>query len=194
MNRPHAMSSTATPSAWLKRYYLARAAFSVIWVALAFTVGRQHPQLAAVMLVVYPAWDAAANYADAARSGGLLANPSQALNLGVSVLTTLAATVALDYGMNAVLAVYGAWAILAGVLQLATGVRRWTSGGQWPMILSGSQSALAGAFFIHAATGEKLPSIVDIAPYAAFGAFYFLVAAVWLSVKDLRRRTIDVRA
>ncbi|RJF76704.1 DUF308 domain-containing protein [Rhodopseudomonas palustris] len=194
MSRPQATSSTATPSAWLKRYYYVRAAFSLIWVALAFTIARQAPHLAAVMLIVYPAWDAAANYADAARNGGLLANPSQALNLGVSVLTALAAAVALNSGMNAVLAVYGGWAVLAGVLQLATGVRRWTSGGQWPMILSGAQSALAGAFFIHAASGDKLPSIVDIAPYAAFGAFYFLVAAVWLSVKDLRRRTIDVGA
>ncbi|MCG6204459.1 DUF308 domain-containing protein [Rhodopseudomonas sp. HC1] len=188
-----AISST-TASAWLKRYYYVRAAFSLIWVALAFTVARQAPQLAAVMLIVYPAWDAGANYADAARNGGLLANPSQALNLVVSALTTLAAVVVLNHGMNAVLAVYGAWAIVAGVLQLVTGVRRWTSGGQWPMILSGAQSALAGAFFIHAASGDKLPSITDIAPYAAFGAFYFLVAAVWLTVKDLRRRTIHVRA
>ncbi len=194
MSHVNSALASTTASAWLKRYYYVRAAFSLIWVALAFTIARQAPYLAAVMLIVYPAWDAAANYADAARNGGLLANPSQALNLGVSVLTTLAAAVALNSGMNAVLAVYGGWAILAGVLQLATGVRRWTSGGQWPMILSGAQSALAGAFFIHAASGDKLPSIVDIAPYAAFGAFYFLVAAVWLSVKDLRRRTIDVGA
>ena len=186
--------SSSTPSAWLKRYYYVRAAFSLIWVALAFTVGRQFPVLAAAMLVVYPAWDAAANYVDAARNGGLLSNPSQALNLVASALTTLAAALALNYGMNAVLAVYGAWAILSGVLQLATGVRRWTTGGQWPMILSGAQSALAGTFFIHAASGDKLPGIVDIAPYAAFGAFYFLVAAVWLSVKDLRRGTVGAGA
>ncbi|TJX42094.1 MAG: DUF308 domain-containing protein, partial [Mesorhizobium sp.] len=31
--------------------------------------------------------------------------------------------------------------------------------------------------------------ITDIAPYAAFGAFYFLVSAIWLSVMQARKRT-----
>lgn len=55
---------------WLKRYYLSRAIFSLIWVALAFSVGRQSAAGAAVLLVVYPAWDALANFVDLARSGG----------------------------------------------------------------------------------------------------------------------------
>jgi len=33
--------------------------------------------------------------------------------------------------------------------------------------------------------------ITDIAPYAAFGAFYFLVSAVWLTVSDARRKAVQ---
>jgi len=175
---------------WLKSYYFARAAFSIAWVVAAFTVGRSVPAVAAVLLLAYPAWDAAANLLDAHRNGGLRQNPTQMLNVGVSGLTTAAVAIALGMSMNAVLGVFGVWAALAGIFQLATGVRRWKSyGAQWAMILSGAQSALAGVFFIGQASGAKVASIADIAPYAAFGAFYFLVSAVWLTVSDARRRT-----
>ena len=180
-------SPTASPNGWLKRYYFARFTVSATWVALALTVARSAPTLAAVMLVAYPAWDAAANYVDARRSGGLFRNRSQMLNVAVSVITTIAVASALAVGMNAVLVVFGVWATLSGLFQLATGVRRWTShGAQWAMILSGAQSALAGGFFIKMAVGPMIPSIADVAPYAAFGAFYFLVSAVWLTVSDAR--------
>jgi hypothetical protein len=33
-----------------------------------------------------------------------------------------------------------------------------------------------------------VPSVADIAPYAAFGAFYFLVSSGWLIVSAARRR------
>lgn len=169
-------------SQWLKSYYFIRAGVSLAWVAAAFTVGRSMPPVAAVLLVAYPAWDAIANVVDARQSGGLRANASQALNVLVSALTTLAVAVALGQSLNAVLGVFGAWAILAGLFQLVTGVRRWKTGAQWAMILSGAQSALAGTIFIVRATGAGTPGITDIAPYAAFGAFYFLVSAVWLTL------------
>jgi len=185
----HDMPFRIAPAAgWLKSYYGARAAFSVAWVGLAFALGASHPQAAAALLVAYPAWDAAANYVDASSNGGLRRNPSQALNLAASALATVAVAIALARSMNAVLAVFGAWAFFAGVFQLVTGVRRWRSVGvQWAMILSGAQSALAGVIFVVRAGGPATPGITDIAPYAAFGAFYFLVSALWLLVSDLRR-------
>ncbi len=77
---------------------------------------------------------------------------------------------------------------VAGLSQLATGVRRWRSyGAQWAMILSGAQSALAGTHFAQLASGPETPDITAIAPYAAFGAFYFFVSAVWLLVATRRR-------
>lgn len=182
-------SNVAPQNAWLKSYYFARAAFSIVWVAAAFTVGKQIPGVAAALLLAYPAWDAAANLADAMRNGGLKKNPPQALNALVSAVTAIAVAIALGIGMNAVLIVFGVWASLSGVFQLATGVRRWKrNGAQWAMILSGAQSAIAGTLFIQRGRSPVEYGIAEIAPYAAFGAFYFLVSAVSLALMARRRR------
>lgn len=173
---------------WLKTYYYLRFVVSAIWVALAFALGRTAPSLAAVMLVAYPAWDAIANYLDASRSGGLARNRSQMLNVVVSIVTAVAVASALSHGMHAVLQIFGLWAALAGLFQLATAVRRWKSyGAQWAMILSGAQSGLAAAHMLVKAAGDAPVGIADIAPYAAFGAFYFLVSAISLTISDARR-------
>jgi uncharacterized membrane protein HdeD (DUF308 family) len=173
---------------WLKFYYFIRAAFSVAWVGASFAVGPSSPVIAGALLVLYPAWDAAANLVDALRSGGLAQNRTQALNVVVSLATTVAVLVALQMSMNRVLGVFGAWAILSGLLQLGTAIRRWRSfGAQWAMVLSGAQSALAGGFFIFQATTPMSPSIANVAGYAAVGALYFLVSAVWLTASEWRR-------
>ena len=175
---------------WLKSYYYLRFAVSAAWVVAAFTVAKSSPPLAAAMLVAYPAWDALANYIDARRTGGLGRNKSQLLNFAVSIVATIAVAIALGHSMNAVLSVYGVWAAVSGVLQLVTAARRWkTNGAQWPMILSGAQSALAGVFFVKMAGGTEIIGIANVAPYAAFGAFYFLVSALWLSVSDVLRKS-----
>ena len=174
---------------WLKPYYFSRAAFSAVWVLAALTVGKSIPVAAAALLLVYPAWDAAANFFDARRHGGLRRNLSQSLNMIASAVTAVGVAIALTMSMNAVLGVFGVWAILSGLFQLATGVRRRKyAGAQWAMILSGAQSALAGAFVVKQATALTEPGIAAIAPYAAFGAFYFFLSAVWLTVSDMRQR------
>jgi len=175
-------------SSWLKGYYATRFAFSAIWVTAAFTVAKTAPGLAAALLVIYPAWDAIANYADADRSGGLAQNKSQLLNFIVSIVTAVAVAIALTKGMPAVVFVFGIWAAFAGLFQLVTGVRRWkTIGAQWAMILSGAQSVLAGAHMLVKAGGADPLGITTIAPYAAFGAFYFLISSISLAVIDARR-------
>ena len=164
----------------LRNYYLLRAGVAALWVAAAFAFGNGAPLMVAALLVAYPTWDALANLLDATRNGGMARNPSQALNVVVSGITA-AAVAAVIGDMHAVLGVFGLWAILAGLLQLATAVRRWKSfGAQWAMVLSGAQSALAGGFFIKQSLGSAVPGITDIAPYAAFGAFYFAVSGLWL--------------
>jgi hypothetical protein len=176
---------------WLTQYYFVRAAFSVIWVTLALTVGKEGGPLTAALLIVYPAWDALANYVDAWRSGGLGQNRTQAINVFVSVATTAAVVVAVQTGMTLVIGVFGVWAILAGLLQLATAIRRWKSyGAQWAMILSGAQSALAGSFFLAQANTPTPPTVNNIAGYAGVGAAYFLISAIWLTVRELRRKPI----
>lgn len=173
---------------WLKQYYFTRAAFSVLWVAAALTAGRHSFAVAAALLIIYPAWDAIANVIDAAWSGGLAANRSQAINVAASSLMTIAVILALTMSMNWVLGAFGLWAIFSGLLQLGTAVRRWkTSGGQWAMILSGGQSSVAGALFIFQAQMPQEPSISTVAGYAGVGAFYFLVSAIWLTIALSRR-------
>ena len=173
-----------TPSqTWLKNYYYLRTGFSLIWIAAAFTVGQHSSDLAAILLMIYPAWDALANYTDSLKSGGFGKNRMQTINIIVSAITTLAVILTLKVSMNAVIAVFGGWAILSGLLQLGTATQRWKhNNAQWSMALSGAQSALAGAFFIFQAQMPVPPSIINIAGYAAFGAFYFFVSAISLTV------------
>ncbi|QCP52528.1 DUF308 domain-containing protein [Trinickia violacea] len=174
---------------WLKYFYFTRAAFSVVWVALAFTIGQQVTAIGAALLIVYPLWDALANYVDMLRSGGMRGNSTQAFNVFVSSAIAIAVIVVLQVNASSVLDVFGVWAVVSGLLQLATAVRRRkVFGGQWAMILSGGQSALAGAFFIAQAYASVPPAIVKVAGYAGVGAIYFLVSALWLSVGQLRRK------
>jgi uncharacterized membrane protein HdeD (DUF308 family) len=175
--------------AWLTRYYAVRAAFSTAWVAVAFSLGNVLTPLGAVFLVIYPAWDALANLYDARRNGGLRANPTQVFNAIVSMIVAIAVGVTLETDIHAVLIVFGVWAGLAGILQLATGIRRWRSfSGQWPMILSGAQSAFAGTHFLQTAFAGAMPTSAVVAPYAAFGAIYFAISAITLAVASRRRK------
>ena len=178
------VSSPVGQAQWLKQYYFARAAFSILWVAAIVTIGQQSAALGAILLVAYPLWDAGANYVDGIRAGGLGQNRTQAINVVASLLTAVGVALALPVGLGAVLTVFGVWAILSGLLQLGTAIRRWrTAGAQWVMILSGAQSALAGAFFVVQAQQPVASVIPTVAGYAGFGAVYFLVSALWLSFR-----------
>lgn len=172
----------------LARFHVLRAGVAAAWVAAAVTIGAADPLVGSALLVLYPAWDALANWLDARASGGFKANPSQTLNIAVSGAVAVGVAVALSIDERLVLGLFGVWAIFAGLLQLATGARRWRAyGAQWPMVLSGAQSALAGGFFIKQAAGAAAAgAVVTIAPYAAFGAFYFAVSAVALTLKARR--------
>jgi len=174
-------------AAWLRKLYFTRAAFSFAWVALAFTAAKQSPALATVLLIVYPAWDAFANLWDARMSGGAQANPTQMLNLWMSTLVALAVAASLVAGWQVVLLIFGIWAIVSGLLQLATAIRRRKAErGQWVMMLSGAQSALAGGLFI-SRQGTDAPIPQTLAGYAAVGAVYFLISGVVILVRERKR-------
>lgn len=191
--RPTTSPSEPSSNQWLQTYYFLRVCVSIVWIVLAIFIGKHDPVIGALLLVVYPAWDALANYLDARRSGGLGVNLPQLFNLVVSVIVAVSIGVALTSSMSAAIMVFGAWAIFSGVLQLAAAVRRWkTSGGQWAMVLSGAQSTLAGAFFFKQASSGMALDVTTVAPYAAFGAFYFLISAIWLTVKAGRQRSREI--
>lgn len=190
MENSHTVQDQAANESWLRTYYFSRAAVSVAWVLAAFSLAAHRPGAAAILLVFYPLWDALANYVDGQRSGGIARNRTQLFNVVVSLVVGAAVGMALP-DMHRVLAVFGVWAILSGLLQLGTALRRWKLyGAQWSMVLSGAQSALAGAVFIFQAQTPAVPSIATIAGYAGFGAFYFLLSAISLSVAAWRRKSV----
>lgn len=179
---------TTVNESWLKKYYFTRAAFSFAWLAAAVSVAAHSRGIADLLLVCYPLWDALANLVDARRSGGLASNRPQAFNVVVSLMIAAGVYLALP-DMNHVLGVFGFWAILSGLLQLGAGLRRRKQyGAQWAMMLSGGQSALAGAVFMFQAQSPTVPSIATVAGYAGFGGFYFLLSALSLSIAAWRRK------
>lgn len=177
----------------LRNYYFLRAGVAFAWAAFAVISGSAPALVVGTLLALYPAWDAAANVFDARRSGGLKANPGQRFNALTSIVTAacMAAAFALRGNAGAVL-VFGAWALLAGLFQLAVGIGRRKLGGQAFMMLSGAQSALAGIFFIKRSFGIT-PGIAQLAPYAAFGGFYFLLSGLWLTFRKNRLPSVANR-
>lgn len=181
-------------AAWLRKLYFIRAAFSFVWVALAFSVAKASPLLASGLLIVYPAWDALANLLDARMTGGVKVNPTQVLNAWISGLVMVAVIVSLVLKLQIILVIFGGWAIVAGLLQLATAIRRRKGNrGQWVMMLSGAQSALAGGLFV-AQQGSAAPVVQTFGGYAAVGAVYFLVSGLVILFRQAKSGTADLAA
>jgi hypothetical protein len=174
----------------LRTLYFVRAAFSLVWAGLLIA---HVSLLTPLLLLLYPTWDVAATFADlrASRQAGYGSNREATwpryLNIVIGLATTVGVAIALPQGTPVVLLVFGAWAILTGLIQFGLGwFRRQTLGGQWPMILSGAQSAIAGITFMLLAHTPSL-GIVNLAGYAIFGALYFLLAARQLRVGSFVR-------
>lgn len=185
---PDTNPSQLQRAAWLRKLYFTRAAFSFVWVALAFTVAKGSPVVATALLVIYPAWDALANLWDARMTGGAKANPTQVLNAWMSALVTVAVAASLALHLQVILLIFGAWAIVAGLLQLATAIRRRKADrGQWVMMLSGAQSALAGGLFV-AQQGSAAPVVQTFAGYAGVGAVYFLISGLVILFRQGKSR------
>lgn len=165
----------------LRSLYFTRVAFSVLWIILVGTVARTNASAAAVLFILYPAWDVIATFLDIRANAATAVKTPQYVNAVISILTTIAVIIALQTGIPETLMVFGVWASLTGLMQLVLGLRRRKlMEGQWPMIISGAQSMLAGGFIIATAHTAK-EGIVSLIGYSAFGAFYFLLAAVRLS-------------
>ncbi|MGW5737666.1 MULTISPECIES: hypothetical protein [Streptomyces] len=178
---PTAPATAAAASAALRRLYLVRFAFAAVWAALLFTSAGTLGVLSATLLVVYPLFDLACAVVDA-RAARAAGGPVRGLhvNIALSALTTAGLVAAASSGIPAVLRVWGAWAITAGVVQLIVGVLRRGMGGQWPMIASGAISTLAGASFV-AQAGKDDASLSTLAGYALLGGIFFLVSALRLN-------------
>lgn len=165
----------------LQKLYFLRAGFSIVWVILVATLAKTNTSIATVLFIIYPAWDAIATYFDIRANPPAVNKTPQYVNATISIITTICVIFALQKGIPQALMVFGAWAILTGLIQLILGLRRRKQlVGQWPMIISGAQSMLAGGTFI-AMANKPNQGITTLAGYAAFGAFYFLLTAFRLS-------------
>ncbi|WP_345366098.1 hypothetical protein [Actinoallomurus liliacearum] len=170
---------TSAPAV-LRKLYLLRFAFAAVWAVLLFATADTLGPLTATLLVIYPLFDVACAVIDI-RSAQVNGRPVRGLyvNIALSALTGIGLAIAATCGIPAVLRVWGAWAVTAGIVQLIVGAVRRQLGGQWAMIASGSISILAGASFV-AQAGEDGASLSNLAGYAFLGGVFFLVSALRL--------------
>jgi uncharacterized membrane protein HdeD (DUF308 family) len=185
MTTSETTSTVAQPRAYsraLRRLYISRVVFALIWAGLMFTTSTMTGPLLTVLLVVYPLFDAGAVLwqlradPDTTRS-----KVAEWINVGVSVAVAVALGVASTISIAAVLSVWGVWAIGAGIPQLVAAIRNRRSGGQVAQMLSGGISVPAGGGFL--AQGlQGAGNISGVAGYATLGAVFFLVSAIRLSI------------
>ncbi|MYZ34659.1 MULTISPECIES: DUF308 domain-containing protein [unclassified Streptomyces] len=189
------ITSTTTTASGLRSLYLIRVVFSLIWVALVHTtsaslVSKDKPTvIAAVLLVIYPLWDGIATLLErrmtgtGSGTGTGSTNCVTTANMALGLAATIGMITAVFSTIGTALLVFGIWALLSGAIQLVVAIRRRHSvGAQWPMIISGGLSVLAGAGFA-AMSASATSGLSTIAGYSAFGAFWFLVSVVALSIR-----------
>ncbi|MGV9453160.1 DUF308 domain-containing protein [Streptomyces sp. NPDC003635] len=180
VSRPTPTAQTEFLAA-LRKLYLLRFAFAAVWAALLFSTADSLGLLSGALLVLYPLFDAACAVIDL-RSARADDGATRRLlvNIALSVVTGIALAVALTSGIPAVLRVWGVWAITAGIAQFTVGLVRRRMGGQWPMIVSGAISTLAGASFVLQA-GRDGATLANLAGYAFLGGVFFLASALRLN-------------
>jgi uncharacterized membrane protein HdeD (DUF308 family) len=185
-------TSPARTAGSLRTLYFVRAVVSVVWVTLVFllastvTTGTRPTVIAVVLLTIYPAWDAVATFFDARATVGATSHLPQYINIALGLIAAAGVLIAIGSGLTPALIVFGIWASLSGAVQLYLALRRRRPiGGQWPMIISGGLSVLAGISFI-VTSGAPKTSLTTLAGYSAFGAFWYLVGALLL-IRAARR-------
>jgi hypothetical protein len=171
----------------LRNLYLWRIAFAAIWVALMTSAGSSdRPDataslLTGLLLVIYPLSDVIATLIDLRTNGQGPAALPQRVNAVAGTAATVAVAATVPSSLTTAVHVFAIWAIASGAIQLLVGTRRLaTVGGQWPMILSGAGSIIAGTTF---AGWSGSPSTAQhaLAQYSIGGAVFYLLTALWLS-------------
>jgi len=173
--------------------YLSRAVLAVLWAGLfagslssvgTLSAASDLPGSTVLLLVGYPVIDIVASLVDARvqhaaqRSG---AARIQWVNAAISAVAAVAVAFAAIDGPAAVLRVFGAWALLSGLIQFVLGIIRLRqgTGGQWPMILSGAFSCVIGLMFAATAARTDL-SLGGLNGYPVGGAIFYVLSALRL--------------
>jgi uncharacterized membrane protein HdeD (DUF308 family) len=167
----------------LRNLYFIRTIVQLIWAGAVIATAAQNPTLGATLLILYPLWDVACTLYDLKTSSGSNSVKTQYANAAVGIITAIGIGLTVYSNPQYAVAIFGIWALLAGLLQLAVGIlRRRRLSGQWAMILSGVQSTAAGVAFLLGGLSGKV-HIKDLGGYAIFGAVYFLIAGILLGRK-----------
>ena len=180
-----------TSSRSLRNLYFTRTVFQLFWAAAVISTAPSEPQVAAILLILYPLWDVACTLYDFKTSGQAgVARTSQIINVALGAATALGIAITVFRQPAYAVAIFGGWALAAGLLQLLVAlIRRRQLGGQWAMILSGAQSSVAGIAFLLGSLSGKF-HIKDLGGYAVFGAIYFMIGGLLLSRKLSRMATV----
>lgn len=185
-------STTTLPAAAfsLRRLYFTRFLFAVLWAGLFALTGSELGPFAAVLLVLYPAVDVLAAAIDArstdAEKTSKTPRTGLYVNIGISTVAAVGLALAASDDIAAVLRVWGAWAVVAGFVQLVVAVSRRRLGGQGAMIVSGGLSVLVGASFLLSAA--RATTMASLSGYAVAGGIFFLVSA-WRLGRTRRNST-----
>ena len=171
--------TSAGATSRLRNLYAVRFVFAAIWAGLLLTQASTLNGVSVTLLVIYPLFDLGAAVYDFRSSGSARPRRILLVNMALSLAATIGLAIAATGDIPDALRVWGAWAVTAGLVQLVVALQRYRLGAQWPMILSGAISVLAGASFIAMASGED-PSLKSLAGYATLGGVFFAVSAIRL--------------
>lgn len=186
--------TSRTPSATgerstLMKLYLIRGVLAVAWAAAWAGAHDTLDAVAITLLVVYPLIDAVSSLID---HRALPVGAERSITAFNAVLSTLAAIgvgLAGAASEAAVLAAFGAWAVISGAAQLVVGLRRRGPelGNQWPVLIAGGLSFLVGIFYVIQAAGDD-PSLDVLSVYATGGGVFFILQAGLLALKARKAR------
>jgi len=175
------MTTTTAAAPPLRRLYFVRFGFALLWAAALFLTASSIGPVSATLLVLYPLVDVAAAVVDARSSQASRSVPGLYVNIVISGIAAVGLVFAITSGIPAVLRAWGAWAVVAGLVQLVVALpRRRDLGGQWAMIASGAISTLAGGSFLLQAAAPHA-TLGNLAGYALLGGIFFLVSALRLA-------------
>ena len=139
-----ATTETLQPTKTLRKLYLTRSVVQLLWAVATIATALKNPTLAATLLILYPLWDVACTLYDLKTARDATSATTLYINAAVGTLTAIGIGLTAYSHPPYAVAIFGAWALLAGLLQFAVGIfRRRRMGGQWAMILSGLQSTAA---------------------------------------------------
>jgi len=175
----------------LLRLYFIRGLLALAWAAVFARLSSRLDSWAVALLVVYPLIDAVSSLID---YRAMPSNPERritAFNALLSTATAIAMAIAGTIGPPAVLAGFGAWAVIAGAAQFMLGLRRrgLELGRQWPMLIAGGLSFLVGISYCIQAAGAR-PTLAVLSVYATGGGLFFIAQAVLLVWRSRQRHPI----